>query len=662
MKHLQLNWILSLFLCVMRWATGAGAAATDASVAVDVLDAVNSSCMSMALHQYYADPSRRPQIPSTPCDSQNKIDKEASSGVFWQRGSTMAASIDQSSNQSINKKLKIGVPRKNGFNEFMNVEGTIDNQPNATGFPIDVFKEVIKLLPYDISYEFIPYEDNASAPAIYDSPGYYDSLISKVYLKEFDAVVGDMSITANRSDYVDFTYRYMEAGISMIVPVRDDDTSSSWWFMEPLTTELWVTTFAFSVLKGFLVWFFEHRDNPDFQGSLAQMAGKVLYFSFSIFVFANSEKLSRNYSRFVVNVWTFLVFVLVTSYGANLTSMLTVERLQPTITDIDQLKRNGDFVGCQRGTFVHGLLLTMGFQPEKLKEYGNIEEYADALSKGNAKGGVAAIVDEIPYIKVFLRTHCRNYARPQWTRRSGGFAFVFPRGSALVPDISRAVLNFTEGDKMSSLEKDWFGDQRTCLDSDSPVDNKRLPLYSLRSIFIMAGSASALAFIVYLMQHLYETRIVGLIDKLMDSGLWQSLILPLGRYFQRSRSSNHPSRITPQSEAEVEFSTIEEVATDSCVIEMNHKPAQEEDQHANTEKKIASHYQREDEGSDTYLYRNHGDCPWILLLLHQYVHVFVLIAASMLPVPNCNAQLQQKALLMGYQLTVAIALGTVNGT
>ena len=118
------------------------------------------------------------------------------------------------------------------------------------------------------------------------------------------------------------------------------------------------------------------------------------------------------------------MFVLVTSYGANLTSMLTVERLQPTITDIDQLKRNGDFVGCQRGTFVHGLLLTMGFQPEKLKEYGNIEEYADALSKGNAKGGVAAIVDEIPYIKVFLRTHCRNYARPQWTRRSGGFAFV----------------------------------------------------------------------------------------------------------------------------------------------------------------------------------------------------------------------------------------------
>ncbi|RWR91359.1 glutamate receptor 2.7-like protein [Cinnamomum micranthum f. kanehirae] len=557
MKHLQLNWILFLFLCVMRWATEAEAAATDASVAVDALDAVNSSCMSMAFHQYYANYSRRPQKPNTPCDSQNKIDKEASSGVFLQRGSTMAASIDH----LINKRLKIGVPRKNGFKEFMNVEGSTNNQPHVKGFPIDVFNEVMSLLPYKILYDFIPYpyEDNASDPASYDSPGYYDSLISKVYFKEFDAVVGDMTITANRSDFVDFTYQYMEAEVSMIVPVRDDDTSSSWWFMEPLTTELWVTTFAFSILKGFLVWFFEHGDNPDFQGTLVQMMGKALYFSFSIFVFANSEKLSRNYSRFVVNVWMFLVFILVTSYGANLTSMLTVERLQPTITDINQLQRNGDFVGCQKGTFVHGFLLNMGFQAEKLKEYSNIEEYADALSKGNAKGGVAAIVDEIPYIKVFLKNHCNNYTRPQWTRRSGGFAFVFPRGSALVPDISRAVLNFTEGDKMSRLEKEWFGDQTTCPDSDSPVDNKRLPLYSLRSIFIIAGFASALAFIVYLMQHLYETRILGLIDKLMDGGLWQSLILPLGRYFQRSRSSNHRSKITPQSETEVEVSTIEEM-------------------------------------------------------------------------------------------------------
>lgn len=109
-------------------------------------------------------------------------------------------------------------------------------------------------------------------------------------LQEFDAVVGDITITASRSDYVDFTYQYMEAGVSMIVPVRDDDPSIIWWYMKPLETELWAATFACSVLKGFLVWFFEHRDNKDFQGSDSwDVVGKVIYFSFSAFVFANCK-------------------------------------------------------------------------------------------------------------------------------------------------------------------------------------------------------------------------------------------------------------------------------------------------------------------------------------------------------------------------------------
>lgn len=152
----------------------------------------------------------------------------------------------------------------------------------------------------------------------------------------------------------------------------------------------------------------------------------------------------------------------------------------------------------------------------------------------------------------------------------------------MVPDISRAVLNFTEGEAMLSLVKDLYGDQ-TCRDSNSPVDNKRLPLYSLRVIFIIAGSASALAFFLYLIEYSYKTKIAWVRDKLMESGLWR-LVLAIGQSLQRACSSTRISSVTPQSETEVEFSTIEGNTTDSCVIEMtHHKPAQEEDQHADEE-------------------------------------------------------------------------------
>ncbi|KAK3032403.1 hypothetical protein RJ639_036420 [Escallonia herrerae] len=58
----------------------------------------------------------------------------------------------------------------------------------------------------------------------------------------YDAVVGDITIIANRSLYVDFTLPYTESGVTMIVPVKDRKEKSAWVFLKPLTWDLWVTS------------------------------------------------------------------------------------------------------------------------------------------------------------------------------------------------------------------------------------------------------------------------------------------------------------------------------------------------------------------------------------------------------------------------------------
>lgn len=98
----------------------------------------------------------------------------------------------------------------------------------------------------------------------------------------------------------------------------------------------------------------------------------------------------------------FVVLVLSSSYTASLTSMLTVQQLQPTITDVRDLIEGGEYVGYQYGSFVTGLLRKMNFDTSKLRGYRTLAEYDDALSKGSRNGGVAAIVDEIPYIRLLL--------------------------------------------------------------------------------------------------------------------------------------------------------------------------------------------------------------------------------------------------------------------
>lgn len=121
------------------------------------------------------------------------------------------------------------------------------------------------------------------------------------------------------------------------------------------------------------------------------------------------EKLESNLSRFVVIIWLFVVLILTSSYTASLTSMLTVQRLQSTATSVQDLLRNGDYVGYQKGSIVEYWLEEMGFHKENLLGYSTMEEYADALWRGSDNGVVSAIFDEIPYLKVFLSKYCEGY-------------------------------------------------------------------------------------------------------------------------------------------------------------------------------------------------------------------------------------------------------------
>jgi len=232
--------------------------------------------------------------------------------------------------------------------------------------------------------------------------------------------VGDITIIANRSLYVDFTLPYTESGVSMVVPVKDKRNKGAWTFLEPLTTDLWLASGAFFIFTGFVVWFLEHRINDEFRGNASNQLGTIFYFAFSTLVFAHREKVESNLSRVVVIIWVFVVLVLQSSYTASLSSKLTVEQLQPTVTDIRELVKNGDTVGYLDDSFMPSLLKRLNFNESKMIAYQSPEDYNNALSNGT----VAAIFDEIPYLKVFLSQYCNKYTMTGPTYKTDGFGFV----------------------------------------------------------------------------------------------------------------------------------------------------------------------------------------------------------------------------------------------
>ena len=133
------------------------------------------------------------------------------------------------------------------------------------------------------------------------------------------------------------------------------------------------------------------------------------------------EKVVSNLARFVVVVWCFVVLVLTQSYTANLTSFLTVQRLQPSATNVEDLIRNGESVGYQHGTFVRDFLRNLNFSETQLKSFASAEECDDLLSKGTGKGGIAAAFDEVAYLKDIVSHNCSKYAMVEPSFKTVGF-------------------------------------------------------------------------------------------------------------------------------------------------------------------------------------------------------------------------------------------------
>jgi len=73
------------------------------------------------------------------------------------------------------KQLIIGVPRKAGFKEFVNVT-TVKGSSAVKGYCIDVFVAAVQLLSYTVQYTFRSYGTGNSTPS-------YDDLVEQVALK-----------------------------------------------------------------------------------------------------------------------------------------------------------------------------------------------------------------------------------------------------------------------------------------------------------------------------------------------------------------------------------------------------------------------------------------------------------------------------------------------
>ncbi|KAL0662521.1 hypothetical protein Bca4012_099358 [Brassica carinata] len=185
--------------------------------------------------------------------------------IIWPGGSGRIPSHRLLAENTERKKLlRVLVTSNNRFPELVAVHYDPETGVNnASGFCIEFFSTCIS--PFNYELEFIPYNRSN-----------YDSLAYELSTQrdKYDAAVGDITITSNRSLYVEFTLPYTDMGIGVIERMKKREM---WTFFDPLEKSLWLASGAFFILTGIVVWLVERDVNHEFQGSWGHQLGIMLW-------------------------------------------------------------------------------------------------------------------------------------------------------------------------------------------------------------------------------------------------------------------------------------------------------------------------------------------------------------------------------------------------
>ncbi|KAG8364601.1 hypothetical protein BUALT_Bualt18G0014200 [Buddleja alternifolia] len=384
------------------------------------------------------------------------------------------------------KPLQIAVPNRVTYPDVV----TKDKGPvGARGYCIDVFEAAIQLLPYPVPHQYILYGDGRRNPS-------FGNLVRDVAANKFDAAVGDVTITTNRTRIVDFTQPFMESGLVVVAPVKETK-SSPWAFLKPFTWQMWGVTGISFLFVGAVVWILEHRINTEFRGPPRKQLVTVFWFSFSTMFFSHRENTVSTLGRLVLILWLFVVLIINSSYTASLTSILTVQQLSSGVRGIDSLISSSDPIGIQDGSFAYNYLINeLSIAKSRLHILKSQDEYVNALERGPKGGGVAAIVDELPYIQLFLANTKCTFSTVGQVFTKSGWGFAFQRDSPLTVDLSTAILQLSESGELQRIHDKWLS-RNGCTNQASPIEESQLSLKSFWGLFLICGIACFAALSVF---------------------------------------------------------------------------------------------------------------------------------------------------------------------
>ncbi|XP_032341810.1 glutamate receptor ionotropic, kainate 5 isoform X1 [Camelus ferus] len=338
-----------------------------------------------------------------------------------------------------------------------------------------------------------------------------------------DLAVAAFTITAEREKVIDFSKPFMTLGISILYRVHMGRKPGYFSFLDPFSPAVWLfMLLAYLAVSCVLFlaarlspyeWYNPHpclRARPHILENQYTL-GNSLWFPVGGFMQQGSEIMPRALStRCVSGVWWAFTLIIISSYTANLAAFLTVQRMEVPVESADDL---ADQTNIEYGTIHAGSTMTF-FQNSRYQTYQRMWNYMQSKQPSvfvkSTEEGIARVLNsryafllESTMNEYHRRLNC-NLTQIGGLLDTKGYGIGMPLGSPFRDEITLAILQLQENNRLEILKRKWWEGGRCPKEEDHRA--KGLGMENIGGIFVVLICGLIIAVFVAVMEFIWSTR------------------------------------------------------------------------------------------------------------------------------------------------------------
>ena len=307
-----------------------------------------------------------------------------------------------------------------------------------SGFSIDLLGDIADAVGFDVAY--VPV----------DSVG---AQLEAVRTGQADLAISAISITSAREKFIDYSGSMFESGIQVMVANSTGELSPLTFLrniFSPTVLFVFMLMVVGTILTGVFVWAWERRHGNDHftnEGAHGIFDG-IWWATVTLFTIGYGDKVPHKVlSRIVTMAWMFVGVMMVAIVTAQVTSSVTVERLEASISSVSDLA--GKDVITYPGTTSWDYLLGHGVDPRPVD---SIDDAYRQVRSGEADAFVfdASIIQWLVANRSGVKA-AGPIIQPE------NYGIVFPQGSSWIEPVNQSLLRLRENGQYERLKKSYFG-------------------------------------------------------------------------------------------------------------------------------------------------------------------------------------------------------------